>query len=215
MTTWIGTNQAGWDGNEIGFHSIQGCTGLVLQTDNWIAGWHVGGGGGGNDYMYTGQSKIAFLGPAFLAYVQAIHPNPWPGAGLMAGTNKLRIIHNGHDAWETEVEDFAGIFGYHGTTKGLNLRSKVGAVDSCDVVITKVRNDCQIRYKRTSKVQHTPQTPAQQLASPVMTIYKNGPLADRQPIAGPESHSAAVVRTDSNAGQFHRARWWSTSRHTV
>ena len=46
MTTWIGTNQAGWDNQSIGFHSVNGCTGVVLSTPHWVAGWHIGGGAG-------------------------------------------------------------------------------------------------------------------------------------------------------------------------
>jgi hypothetical protein len=215
MTTWIGTNQTGWDANSIGFHSIQGCTGLVLRTDHWIAGWHVGGGGGGN-YLYSGQTKIAFQGAAFLAYIQAINPHPWPAVGMLGGTVALWNIHNGHGDWKTELADFAAIIGYQGPTHGFDLRSKVGATESCDVVVTMDGAGCRIEYKRTRKMDHTPQDATQMAASPVMTLFGTPTRAPgTQPIINAESASAGVVPTSSNRGRMHIAASRSLARHDV
>lgn len=204
MTTWIGTNQVGWDALSIGFHSISGCTGLVVRTDHWVAGWHVGGGAGG-DYQLSGQSKTAFQGAAFLGYIRQINPHPWPNAGLPGGTVELRSIHLGQQDWATALQDFANLLGYHGPALGLNLYPKVG-YDSCDVVITRVGGSCQIDYKRTAKMDHVKQSDQLLGLSVVKTI--RGTPSDpvrTQALINKESDSAAVKTTFWNNGQMHRA----------
>ncbi|HXD35702.1 MAG TPA: hypothetical protein VN624_03545 [Rhodanobacter sp.] len=215
MTIWIGTNQVGWDGVSIAFHSIQGCTGLVLMTTHWVAGWHVGGGGG-TGLMYNNQSKISFQGAAFLNYIRAINPNPWPAGGMPAGPVKLWNIHNGHADWKTEIADFAALIGYHGATRGFDLRSKIGAIDSCDIVITKVGDDCQIKYKRTNKMNHTQQNALQMTQTPVRMICGTVNILPATRInLNAETHSATVVPTKSNSGQMHRAGCTSLKKHDV
>lgn len=206
MTTWIGTNQTGWDTQSIGFHSINGCTALIVSTQHWVAGWHVGGGAAG-DYMGSGQGKATFQGAAFLAYVRAINPNPWPAVGLPAGTVQIWNVHSGHNDWKDELRLFAAVLGYTGQARGLDLESKVG-VDSVDVIVTKNGAHCEIEYKRTSKMTHAKQSDLQRTNSVVQTV--RGTLADpvrTQALFNNESDSAAVVTTKSNKGHMHRAGW--------
>lgn len=214
MTTWIGTNQTGWDTQAIGFHSINGCTGLVVSTQHWVSGWHVGGGAGG-DYMGTGQGKVAFQGTAFLAYLRLINPNPWPAVGLPAGTVRIWNIHSGHADWRDELRDFAAAIGYQGTARGLDLSSKVGA-DSVDVIATRNGANCEIEYKRTGKMTHVTQTDLQRTNSVVRTVRGTpNDLVRTQPLVNKESGSASVVATRSNKGRLHRAGWLQFSSINV
>ena len=204
MTNWIGTNQVGWDPNSIGFHSVNGCTGLVVCTDHWVAGWHVGGGAGGN-YLLSGLSKTSFQGAAFLTYIQQINPNPWPIGALPAGNVSLWNIHLGQTDWSTTLQDFATLLGYHGQAHGRDLSPKVGT-DSCDMMITRTVGPCQINYKRTSKMNHVKQTDQQRDLSVVKTI--RGSPSDpvrTQDLWNNESASASVKSTFSNNGQMHIA----------
>lgn len=204
MTAWIGTNQVGWDTQSIGFHSVNGCTALVVSTDDWVAGWHVGGGAGG-DYMMSGQSKTGFQGAAFLTYLKQINPNPWPAVGLPGGNVSVWNLHLGQGDWATTLQDFANLLGYHGPANGLDLRPKVGT-DSCDFVVTKVGNDCQIEYKRTAKMVHVTQTDAQRGLSVVKTIRGNPSDPVRtQDLVNNESASATIDGTFWNKGQMHIA----------
>ncbi|HEY9226376.1 MAG TPA: hypothetical protein VIP11_07020 [Gemmatimonadaceae bacterium] len=214
MTTWIGTNQTGWDTQSIGFHSINGCTGLVVSTQHWVAGWHVGGGAGG-DYAGTGQGKAAFQGSAFLDYLKAINPNPWPAVGLPGGTVRIWNIHSGHTDWKDEIRDFAAILGYQGEARGLDLKSKVG-IDSVDVVVTRNGSNCEIEYKRTSKMTHVQQNALQRTNSVVRTVRGTPDDAVRtQPLLNSESDSASVIATKSNKGLMHRAGWLQFSSINV
>ncbi|PWR01224.1 hypothetical protein DKT77_18050 [Meridianimarinicoccus roseus] len=219
MTLWIGTNQVGWDANSIGFHSLNGCTALVLMTDHWLAGWHVGGGSGTGTYPNTTSSKVTHLGTEFLTYIRAIGAHPWPGAGLgvMAGNLKIWIIYNGGGAayWQAEITDFANLLGFHGQGYGFDLLPHVGLGTSCDVIFDKVGNTCQIRYKKTAKMAHVKQTTAQMNGSLLRTVYGSNPISKdsivRQPatknIVNEESDSAAIIDTGffANRGQMHTA----------
>ncbi len=204
MTTRIGTNQVGWDAMSIGFHSISGCTGMVVRTDQWVAGWHIGGGAGG-DYAGSGQSKVAFQGPAFLAYLRQINPNPWPNAGLPNGTVALWNVNLGQGDWDSALQDFADLLGYHGQARGLDLYPKVG-YGPCDVVITRTGGGCHIDYKRTSKMTHVKQSDLQRDNSVVKTIRGNpNDLVRTQDLVNNESASANVQGTLGNLFQMHRA----------
>jgi hypothetical protein len=214
MTTWIGTNQTGWDAQSIGFHSINGCTGLVVSTEHWLAGWHIGGGAAG-DYAGSGQGKASFQGSAFLSYLQLINPNPWPAHGLPDGTIQLWNIHSGHTDWRQELQDFAGVLGYHGEARGLDLKSKVGR-DSVDVIVTRNGDHCEIEYKRTNKMTHVKQTDLQRANSVVMTVRGSpNDIVRTQPILNNESDSASVIATKSNKGHLHRAGWLQFKSITV
>lgn len=215
MTTWIGTNQTGWDTQSIGFHSINGCTGLVVSTQHWVAGWHIGGGAAGN-YMSSGHGKASFQGAAFLAYLRAINPNPWPAVGLPAGTIQIWNVHMAHTDWKQELRDFAGVLGYTGQARGLDLKSKIGPTDSVDVIVTRNGAHCEIEYKRTNKMTHVQQTDLQRAASVVQTVRGTPTTAvTTQPLTNNESDSASIVVTTSNKGHMHRAGWLQFSSITV
>src|SRR6185312_16604762 len=125
-------------------------------------------------------------------------------------------IHNGHADWKTEIADFAALIGYHGATRGFDLRSKIGAIDSCDIVITKVGDDCQIKYKRTNKMNHTQQNALQMTQTPVRMICGTVNILPATRInLNAETHSATVVPTKSNSGQMHRAGCTSLKKHDV
>ena len=205
MTTWIGTNQCGWDTQSIGFHSLNGCTGMVVNTANWVAGWHIGGGAGGN-FMQSGQSKLAVQQAAFLDYLQQINPHPWPANGLPAGKVRLWVIHLGQTDWKATLREFATALGYTGKAQGLNLQPSIGVNTPCDAVITRVGDTCQIDYKRTSKMVHTPQTDPQRNASVVKTVRGSPVDPPRtQALLNNESHTAGVLVTTENRGSMHRA----------
>jgi len=214
MTTWIGTNQTGWDTQSIGFHSISGCTALVVSTQHWVAGWHIGGGAAGN-YAGSGQGKASFQGDAFLTYLRAINPNPWPAVGLPAGAIQIWNVHKGHTDWKQELRDFAAVLGYTGQARGLDLSSKIG-LDSVDVIVTRNGAHCEIEYKRTNKMTHVPQSDPQRIASVVKTVRGTPDDAVRtQPLLNNESNSATIVTTKSNKGHLHRAGALQFSSITV
>jgi hypothetical protein len=203
MTTWIGTNQAGWDNQSIGFHSVNGCTGLALSTPHWVAGWHIGGGAGG-DYAGSGQTKAGFQAATFLNYIQAIHPNPWPAAGMPAGTVQLIVVYQILDGWATVLQEFATAIGYAGPARGFDVSGKTGT-DSCDFKISHVNGDCTVQYKRTRKMDHVPQDDAQRGASVVRTLGSTGLGRPFQIMAltNNESHTADVKPTFFNGGNMH------------
>lgn len=204
MTIWIGTNQCGWDNQTIGFHSISGCTGIVVCTDQWVAGWHVGGGAG-VQLTGTNQSKAQFLGSAFVDYMrQQINPNPWPAHGV-PNSVKLYSVHVNQPGWQPAIADFAALIGYQGPVRGLELRGKVGT-DSVDVVITRIGDACHFEYKRTSKMTHV-KLDDDELAGHVVKTVRGGAIdpVRTQDIVNRESRSATVIRTRSNKGQMHRA----------
>jgi hypothetical protein len=152
MAQWIATNAMGWDLNSIGFESIQGCTGLVVETDHWIAGLHFGGASQG------------MLGPAtakgvnFMNFLRAIPGNPWPNAGIIAGNIKLWNIHNNHLSAGTELQEFAVLLGCNGglpTVEAFmfNLRRNIGATDSAHVIVNRrPGQQAEVQFKRTSKM---------------------------------------------------------------
>jgi len=203
MTTWIGTNQAGWDTQSIGFHSVNGCTGLVLSTPHWVAGWHIGGGAGG-DYAYSGQTKAGFQATTFLNYIQAIHPNPWPASGMPAGTVELLVVYQVLDDWKTVLQQFATGIGYTGAARSFDVSGKTGT-DSCDFLISHINGHCTVRYKRTSKMDHITQTDAERLNSVVKTLGSTGMGKPFQIMAltNNESASATVKPTLPNGGHMH------------
>lgn len=203
MTTWIGTNQAGWDTQDIGFHSVNGCTGLALSTPHWVAGWHIGGGAGGN-YAYSGQTKAGFQAATFLTYIQAINPNPWPAAGMPAGTVQLIVVYQHLPDWATVLQEFATAIGYTGPARGFDVSGKTGT-DSVDFLISHINGDCTVQYKRTSKMNHVQQSNAQRLASVVRTLgaASLGQPFQIIPLTNNESASAAVKPTCFNGSEMH------------
>jgi hypothetical protein len=203
MTTWIGTNQAGWDNQSIGFHSVNGCTGVVLSTPQWVAGWHIGGGAGG-DYAYSGQTKAGFQAATFLNYIRGINPNPWPAAGMPGGTVQLLVVYQVLDDWKTVLQEFAAGIGYAGQARGFDVSGKTGT-DPCDFLISHINGHCSVQYKRTSKMNHVPQTDAARQNSVVKTLGSTGIGKPFQiiPLTNNESSSATVKSTVLNRGNMH------------
>ena len=203
MTTWIGTNQAGWDNQSIGFHSVNGCTGLVLSTPHWVAGWHIGGGAGG-DYANSGQTKAGFQAATFLNYIQAINPNAWPAAGMPAGTVQLLVVYQTLAEWATVLQEFAAVIGYTGPARGFDVSGKTGT-DSCDFLISHLSGDCSVQYKRTSKMDHVTQTDLERQNTVVKTLGSTGLGRPFQimALANNESASASVKPTFFNGGNMH------------
>ena len=203
MTTWIGTNQAGWDNQSIGFHSVNGCTGLVVSTPQWIAGWHIGGGAGG-DYAYSGHTKAGFQAATFLTYLQAINPNPWPAAGMPAGTVQLLVVYQVLDDWRTVLQEFAAGIHYTGPARAFDVSGKTGT-DSCDFLISHVNGQCSVQYKRTSKMVHVQQTDGERQNSVVKTLGSTGMGKPFQinALTNNESASATVKATFFNRGNMH------------
>lgn len=203
MTTWIGTNQAGWDTQAIGFHSVNGCTGLVVSTPHWVAGWHIGGGAGG-DYAYSGLTKAGFQAAVFLNYMQNINPNPWPANGMPAGTVQLLVVYQVLDDWQTVLREFAGGINYNGAARGFNVSGKTGT-DSCDFLISHVNGVCNVQYKRTRKMDHVQQTDGERQNSVVRTLGSTGMGKPFQiiPLTNNESASASVKSTFWNGGNMH------------
>src|SRR6218665_1771245 len=104
MSQWIATNAMGWDYHSIAFESIQGCTGLVVQTDFWIAGLHFGGASLGQLDPNMGKGKN------FLDYLSNIPIHPWPVGGQITLWN----IHNNHTNPDVELQEFAALLGCDG-----------------------------------------------------------------------------------------------------
>jgi len=148
MTQWIETNAMGWDLNSIGFESIQGCTGLVVQTDYWIAGLHFGGASLGNLGPTTPK------GANFVNFLRAIPGNPWP----LAGNITLWNIHNNHADAGGELQEFAILLGCNGRLPPVaafmfNLRKNIGATDSANVIVNRrPGQQTEVLFKRTSKM---------------------------------------------------------------
>ena len=152
MTQWIATNAMGWDFNSIGFESIQGCTGLVVQTDNWIAGLHFGG-------LSRGMlGPTTTKGVNFMNFLRAIDPNTWPNAGIIAGNITLWNIHNNHPDAEGELQEFAILLGCNGRLPTVqafkfNLRMNIGMIDSANVIVNRgPGHQTEVLFKRTSKM---------------------------------------------------------------
>ena len=158
MAQWIATNAMGWDPNSIAFESIQGCTGLVVQTDYWIAGLHFGGASRG------------MLGPAtakgvnFVNFLRAFPGTPWPNAGVIAGNITLWNIHNNHSDAGGELQELANLLGCNGglpTVQAFkfNLKKNIGGTDSANVIVNRrPGHKTEVLFKRTSKM--GPQPPA-------------------------------------------------------
>jgi hypothetical protein len=152
MSQWIGTNAMGWDLNSIGFESIQGCTGLVVQTDHWIAGLHFGGASQGQ------LGPLTPKGQNFVNFLRAIPGNPWPPAGIIGGNITLWNIHNSHADPGGELQEFAVLLGCNGglpTVQAFrfNLRRNIGGTDSAHVVVNRrPGHQTEVQFKRTSKM---------------------------------------------------------------
>jgi hypothetical protein len=215
MTTWIGTNQAGWDAHDIGFHSVNGCTGLVVSTPQWVAGWHIGGGAGG-DYAGSGLTKAGAQAATFLQYLQGIHPHPWPNAGKPAGKVQLIVVYQQLDDWKTVLREFAAGIHYTGKARGFNVFSKTGN-DSCDFLVTHHNGECSVQYKRTAKMNHVQQDNIQRGNSVVRTLRAQnfGQPFQIVPLTNNESASAAVAYTNSNKGSMHHVSGMSYSSINV
>jgi len=179
MAQWIVTNAMGWDPNSIAFESIQGCTGLVVQTDYWIAGLHFGGASRG------------MLGPAtpkgvnFVNFLRTIPGTPWPNAGIIAGNITLWNIHNNHIDPGGELQEFAILLGCDGGLPAVqafkfNLRKNIGGTDSANVIVNRrTGHQTEVLFKRTSKM---------------------GPMAGPAPFPG--RHQMAINNTNTGSTEY-------------
>lgn len=195
MAIYLDELYMGHDQDTIGFPHLLLCNGLVLAVDNQLYGVHLQG-------RADTQKSINI----FLQYLnnEGVLPAQYR---LLYGSCNLKVRYgNGKADWVAEMNEIAGILGYHGQALGFDT-SIIHPKDGTYVEYRlQQNNSCRIYYKRHEKVDY-----GDFARNPDNTIARNENLAkiganftkimDYKNLT--MVSSAKVKETKSNKGELH------------
>jgi hypothetical protein len=146
---YIGNNHIGFDANALGFPSVKGCQVVVYQTTNGLYGFHDMKGGGGLDIDTAKANAFAF-------WVQNHHQTHFQESirlfGVINQTHQYYNTTAGNTQWRNMLIGIANALRFSGPIHGVRITDHVGANDSLYIRFDVNQNNCQIRYKRWSKM---------------------------------------------------------------
>jgi hypothetical protein len=158
MTIYLLMNECGFDPAKIGFPSLQGCVGVVLQTSTGLFGWHI-----------FGAPKIAELKRMSRQFKTFIENQPGGGTAVKLYGARFRRYRND---WREEMTTIASEIGYSGMIGCYDI-GRDGSLtvnDSAYVAFTRdgAKQRCNLIYKRSSKMRYDSGT--LQPGTPIGTI---------------------------------------------
>ena len=204
---FIPENHIGFDATHIGFPSIKGCHGIVLQTGAGLYGYHAFGGEKPEQAQLRASAFEQFVQQREIAY---------EAKKIYAACNlKKRYYGEGLKAkWKDEIKKYADEFHLdYGSVKGFDLSTKVQDTEedgktveaSSYVEMRLTDGKVKVYYKRWAKMQeHGP------AITPPATDYKRiHPAGTLHPPTSPSVQPVTVIETDSNKGKIHQVSSFS------
>lgn len=182
MAIYLLMNECGFDADTVGFPSLQGCAGVVLQTTTGLFGWHIFGA--------VPTRDLAVMAPQFGSMIDN-HPNK--GTPVKLYCARFRRFRPGN-GWREELEAIATGIGYTGKCGGYDIGkdSSLTKDDSAYVEFHR-RGDkrrCDLIYKRSKKMD-----------------YQSGTLKAGTPISQIKRDSEAMLahyQKTNTAKQFYK-----------
>lgn len=147
---YLAEREVGFDPEEIGFPSIDGCHAVVLCTENGLYGFHNLGGSAATSFAERSQSFAAFVSQHFISRGtdQHLYGTCFRNKRGYSGADKLA-------AWKDEMKAYAAALGYTGPVTGYNLdRNNYGA-KSAFVLYRKNGKACTIHCKPWNEMTYT------------------------------------------------------------
>jgi hypothetical protein len=201
MAVFLNEAQAGCDQTLIGFPHLLLCMGVVLQTNDWLYGYH-----------FDAPSATAAHATAFTAFIANRGGNVANGVRLYGCANwTSRYGGNGRQAWKTEMQAIATALGYHGTACGFDT----GIIAPRDGTYVEFRPDyaqhkCHIYYKRNEKVDYTTAAVTVIPTTNVASFKRDRTTQQMVPSTGYVNYTtgADIQVTKSNKGQLHELNYF-------
>jgi hypothetical protein len=142
---YLGDRHVGFDPQELGFPSLDGCQGIVYVTDAGLFGFHNLGGAAKVDWEDRAK--------AFALYVSGHPQGNSPGRALYGACYAPDRRGYGTTDWKTmwrgELTEIASRLGFTGKIYGGNL-TQAGIANPALAEFTKVGNTCVLQAKQWS-----------------------------------------------------------------
>jgi hypothetical protein len=201
MPVYLNENQAGSDRAAIGFPHLLICMGVVMQTGNWLYGYH-----------FDAPETTAENAVAFADFIRTRGGNAGNGVRLYGVANwSVRYPGGGKSDWRAEMQNIATALGYHGRASGFDT----GVIDPQDGTYVEFipefpQRRCRIYYKRNEKMTYT-NAAVSPLPNRSMEAYSGNWLTGvMAPNTGIIKHTtgADIIATPSNQGRLHELNYF-------
>jgi len=199
VPVYLNENQAGSDRETIGFPHLLLCMGVVMQTGNWLYGFH-----------FDAPQSTAENAVAFADFIATRGGNAANAVRLYGVANwSIRYPGGGKNDWRAEMQSIATALGYQGRASGFDTR----IIDPQDGTYVEFipefpQRRCRIYYKRNEKMTYT-NISVSPLPTRSMEAY-TGHTGVMTPHTGLIKHTtgADIVVTPSNRGALHELNYF-------
>lgn len=211
MAIYLDERQIGFDTTTVGFPNLGDCMGAVVQVGGGLFGFHIYGLGGAMDPTFAQfiRQHFQFQDDMTHLYGSCYRPRRYGGGG------------NTSASWRAEMKALADALGYTGPISGID--TSVGTrIKRTETTYVEYRlgghNQCQIYYKRMSKMQNptlgplSPGTDVKLIRKDMAEMKRQGKTHDDEPIymaANLPGHATTgmnIKTTRSNKGQMHQSK---------
>jgi hypothetical protein len=166
MPVYLKEHEVGSDASLVGFPTLGGCMGLVIQTSTKLYGFH---NPPGNNFKSPKLAELYRGQPALCLYNCCRWSVRYPNA--LNGQNPFEL-------WLAEIRELAGLIGYAGPVVGLNLSGVLTITDKAESAYCEYRRDgsgaVAVGYSLTS---NTTPTVAVDMGTHVRRVNKDSSLA--------------------------------------
>lgn len=192
MATFLVEDEVGYHATRVGFPSLGGCMGCVLQTNNGLFGFHITPGNARKSAAFntfvTGHSSY---GPA----VKLWGTCKWENRYFAGYTEKgKRDFGTPFIQWTTEMMEIAKALNYRGPIGGINMNAEGLSIPNnhaaayCEYVRNPSTGKVKIGMSMMSEVDSTKDV---EMDGPVRFIA-GGKLRDRHQKSAPTSVTSAL-----------------------
>jgi hypothetical protein len=159
---YLGNNHVGFDNMALGFPSIFGCQAIVYHTESGLFGMHDMKSGAG---MATQEAVVAGKSTAFVDWIARQAHGASKGIALYGVINRneqYAYTGAGIAEWSDMLIDLAeqldARFGFDGPVSGARINSHVKKGGSVYVRFDGHGQECQVSYKRWTKLENDQET---------------------------------------------------------
>jgi hypothetical protein len=185
-------NQIGFDPQQLGFPSIDGCHAVVVHVSQGLFGLHNFGG--------SGQTAFQPRAEAFGRFIQNHRHGGEKIAALFGICFHDKRGYSTGAGWREEMKAFSSALNYKGTVYGFDLSKKIKG-ESAYVEFALLNGHCQIGYKRWSKVQELPGAPPIVQADDLKHMARRNQAYELEPCNAKQP--VQLIATPSNKGELH------------
>lgn len=142
---YLDTKHCGYDLNAIGFPSVETCMAVVLETADWLVGWHASS---------APLESTKLQAETFKLYIQKMGDSKAKRLYGVTHKHRYKELERVQQEHKEELKAIAKKIGFHGKITGVIL--DVPRADYVEYRRVGNGNPCLIYYRNSAEVDYTP-----------------------------------------------------------